>query len=343
MRARAELTGIEVLDNPAIPVKSPASVALVAIGRAGARLVAAGEHGVIIHSDDNGASWQQAAVPVDVTITCLGFVTPRLGWAAGHFGIVLRTQDGGATWAEQLNGLQANQLTMAAAQLASTDEPDSLGMPLALRRAAKFVAGGPDKPFLSLVVLSPQKVIVFGAYRMTMITNDGGATWADWSLRIGDKFSRNLYAVAPIGPDIFIAAEEGLVFRSSDGGQTFPQVTSPSPVTLFGVTSTASGNAVVFGVAGTCYRSTDRGQTWRAVSINTQDNLTAAVLLNSGALLLGSESGNVFISHDDGASFAALSGLPPMAVSGMVLAPNGQLAVAGQTGVTLLPTGLLTT
>jgi len=340
LRARAAPTGIEVLDNPAIPVKSPSSVVLVAITQAGARLIAAGEHGVIIYSDDNGATWQQATVPVDVTITCLAFITPALGWAAGHFGIVLHTQDAGATWAVQLNGITANQLTMAAAQQASTAEPDAPGTPLALRRAAKFLQAGPDKPFLSLLALSPQKIIAFGAYRMTMLTKDGGATWVDWSLQIGDKFSHNLYAAAPVGPDIFIAAEQGLVFRSSDGGETFPQITSPSPVTLFGLTPTAGGHVVVFGVAGTCYRSADRGQTWQQVAISAQDNLTAAVLLPSGAILIASESGNVFLSHDDGASFTALSGLPPMAVSAMALAPNGPIAAAGQTGITLLQPGL---
>jgi len=341
LRARAAPTGIEVLDNPAIPVKSPAGVILVAITLAGARLVAAGEHGVIIYSDDNGASWHQAAVPVDVTLTCLSFITPSLGWAAGHFGVILITRDGGATWLEQLNGVQANALTMAAAQTATTDDPDAPGTPLALRRAAKFMAAGPSKPFLSCLALSPAEVIVFGAYRMTMMTKDGGATWVDWSLHIGDKFSRNLYAVATIGPDIFIAAEEGLVFRSSDGGATFPQVTSPTPTTLFGVTPTSAGHAVVYGVAGTCFRSADRGETWSPCAINTQDNLTAAVLLPSGALLLGSESGNVFISHDDGASFTALSGVPPMAVSGMVLAADHGVVAVGQTGVTLLPSGFV--
>jgi photosystem II stability/assembly factor-like uncharacterized protein len=339
--AHAGLTGIEVLDNAAIPVKNPASVVLVAIAAAGTRLVAAGEHGVIVYSDDNGVSWRQAAVPVDVTITCLTFATASLGWAAGHFGVILRTTDAGVTWVEQLNGIEANQLTMDAAQNAATQEPDAPGTPLAVRRAAKFLAAGPDKPFLCCLALSPAAVTVFGAYRMTMVSQNGGQGWADASLKIGDRFSHNLYAVAQIGADIFIAAEEGLVFRSSDGGATFPAVTVPTNVTLFGLTGTAQGHLIVFGVAGTCYRSVDRGQSWMAVSIAAQDNLTAGILLPGGEVLLGSQSGSLFVSRDDGVSFTALAGVPPMAVSAIALAPDHGLVFVGQTGVARLPAGFV--
>jgi photosystem II stability/assembly factor-like uncharacterized protein len=340
-RARAAITGIEVLDNPAISVKSPSAVFLIAIVRVGTRLIAAGEHGVIIYSDDVGATWQQASVPVDVTLTCLTFSSPARGWAAGHFGIVLQTMDAGATWHEQLNGIEANQLTLAAAEQAATVAPNSLGTPLALRRANKFMQAGPANPFLSILALTSLNVIVFGAYRLTMMTRDGGQTWVDWSLQIGDRYSNNLYAVAQIGSDIFIAAEEGLVFRSSDGGQSFPAVTSPSAVTLFGLTATATGHVVVFGVAGSCYRSTDRGETWQAVNITVQDNLTAGCLRQDGAIVLCSESGGVFVSHDDGVSFVGVAGTPPMAVAGIALADHGVVCV-GQTGVTRLPAGLLT-
>jgi len=95
-RAIAALTGIPALDTPAIMVKAPTKVLLVAITRApDNRLVAVGEHGVAIYSDDNGTSWTQASVPVNVTLTCVSFATAKIGWAAGHYGVVLNTQDGG--------------------------------------------------------------------------------------------------------------------------------------------------------------------------------------------------------------------------------------------------------
>ena len=65
---------------------------------AGQRLVAAGARGHIVYSDDRGASWQQAKVPVSADLTALHFVDARQGWAVGHEGVVLHTADGGASW-----------------------------------------------------------------------------------------------------------------------------------------------------------------------------------------------------------------------------------------------------
>jgi photosystem II stability/assembly factor-like uncharacterized protein len=297
------LTGVDALDTSALTVRRPANVLLVAIASAGKRLVAVGEHGVIIYSDDDGAAWTQASVPVNAVLTCLSFATPLLGWAGGHFGVILRTSDGGETWKRQLNGIEANQLTLAAAQTASTEKSTWPGVDFALKRAEIFVDGGASLPFLSLLALSPQKVIAFGAYRMTMLTTDSGTTWSDWSLHIDDRLSHNLYDATIIGTDIYVVGETGLVFCSSDNGNSFPQVTSPCSATLFGVVGAEDGSLIVFGIAGNIFRSADRGKTWVAVTLDTQDNLVAARLLASGQILVAGESGQLFLSKDDGLTF----------------------------------------
>jgi len=335
-------TGFYVLDTPAIAVRRPDRVFLEAVTLAGSRLVAVGEHGVIILSDDSGRSWRQASVPVDVTLNCVAFATPRIGWAAGHFGVILRTSDGGVTWQTQLNGIEANQLTMAAAETASTVYPASPGTPFALRRANIFMQGGPNKPFLSMVAISPEKVIVFGAFRMTMETDDAGATWTDLSLNIDDRLSHNLYAAVRAGGDIYVAGEAGEVFRSSDGGKTFPAVTSPAAVTFFGVLAAQDGSILVFGVAGNLFRSTDQGQTWQAINLNTQDDLTAGLAADAGRIFIATEAGALFMSKDNGASFSALQGGPPMAIFDIAEAPDGDLVFAGDAGAVRISLPALT-
>jgi len=335
------LTGVAAIDTPSIPVRAPARVLLVAITRAGNRLVAAGEHGVIIYSDDNGATWRQAAVPVNVTLTCLSFATPALGWAAGHFGVILGTQDGGATWSLQLNGIQANELTLAAAQAPSVANNPSPGAPNAMNRAAHFMDEGPDKPFFCLLTFSPQEIMAFGAYRMTMITNDAGKTWADWSLHVYDPYSHNIYDAAVIGGAIYLVGEEGLVFRSGDSGQTFLPVTSPADITLFGVLGPADGSVLTFGVAGSAFRSTDGAKTWVPVTLASQDDITGGSVLASGEILLVSGGGGLFISRDHGATFQTVAGIQPMPFFDLEEAPDGDLITVGAVGVTVLPRHIL--
>jgi photosystem II stability/assembly factor-like uncharacterized protein len=339
--ARAAFTGIDALDTPSIPVRSPTTVLLIAISRAGNRLVAVGEHGVVIYSDDNGATWAQGQVPVNVTLTCVAFATPLIGWAAGHFGAILMTTDGGKTWAMQLNGIQANQLTEDAAQNPSVATNPSPAAPLAERRAAHFVDEGPDKPFLSLLVLSPQHVMVFGAYRMAMVTTDGGKTWADWSLHIYDKYSHNLYGAAIAGSDYYLVGEEGLVFRSTDAGNTFLPVTPTSSVTMFGILGAKDGSLIAFGVAGTCFRSTDGGMTWTAVALTSQGDVTSGRVLVSGTIVLITEGGALFKSTDDGATFIAVPGVASLPFFDLEEADAGSLIVVGGAGVTRLSENIL--
>ena len=338
--ARA-LTGVDALDTPSIPVKTPSRVLLVAITQAGARLVAAGEHGVIIYSDDNGASWTQASVPVNVTLTCLGFATPMVGWAAGHFGAILRTQDGGASWEMQLNGIQANQLTLAAAQDPNLANNPSPAAPMAAHRAAHFLNDGPDKPFLTMLVFSAEKMIAFGAYRLAMITVDGGKSWADWSLHIYDQYSHNIYDSLAVGNSLYLVGEEGLVFCSADGGNTFQPSTPTQDVTLFGILAARSGALITFGVAGAAFISTDQAKTWNPITLASQDDITAGRVLKSGMILLASEAGAVFRSTDNGATFNAVPGITPMPIFDIQESPDGDLIIAGAGGVTVLPQAIV--
>jgi photosystem II stability/assembly factor-like uncharacterized protein len=325
------------LHTPAIAVRVPARVVLIAIANAGTRLLAAGEHGVIIYSDDSGKTWTQARVPVDVTLTALDFATPRQGWAAGHYGTILHTVDGGATWQLQLDGNAANQLTLAAARAAQVNDDKSVAAPLAMLRATHFAADGPDKPFLSVLATSASQVTVFGAYRMVMHSDDGGKTWMDWSLRIGDRLSRHLYDAAMIGTRICVVAEAGNVFCSSDGGGSFPAVSSPGPATLLGLLPAGDGGMISFGVAGLAYRSEDGGRRWVAVPVGAQSDLTSGRVLANGAIMLGCEDGSLYVSQNHGDSFHVLGQAEPMAVFDLAQAQDGDVILVGSGGVLTVP------
>ena len=56
-------------EKRSLQVQRPERAMLMGIARAGNRLVAVGEHGVVALSDDNGLSWRHAAeVPVDARL-----------------------------------------------------------------------------------------------------------------------------------------------------------------------------------------------------------------------------------------------------------------------------------
>ena len=102
----------EPLVTPAMPTLKATSSLLLDVVSTGDRLVAVGERGHIIYSDDDGYKWVQASVPVISTLTSVYFVNEQIGWAVGHDAIVLKTDDAGQTWAKQFDGFLANEMVV---------------------------------------------------------------------------------------------------------------------------------------------------------------------------------------------------------------------------------------
>ena len=81
---------------PAVQAGNATQATMLAAGWAGERVVAVGDHGVVLLSDDQGRQWRQArSVPLSTPLTGVSFVDARHGWAVGHWGAILSTADGG--------------------------------------------------------------------------------------------------------------------------------------------------------------------------------------------------------------------------------------------------------
>ncbi len=352
--AWADVPQYPQLVDAAIKVRSFTGVYFIAGAVAGPRVLAGGEQGVIIYSDDAGQSWTQAQVPVSAAITAIGFASPLVGWATGAFGVILKTVDGGKTWAKQLDGIAEialmNTATQAfvASQPAPTAAQQASGTPSAADHAAhraEVLSGqGPDKPLLSLLPVSETEVFAFGAYRFAEHSTDGGATWADWSMNIDDRVAQNIYGAAAIGGAYYLTSETGLIFRSTDAGQTFQQLAQPGgtgAATLFGIMDTGTGGILAFGVAGSMYLSTDQGKTWNAPQFSGTSNVNAVIsLVNGNLLIAGDSGGGLWMSRDKGNSFTLMTRNPVMGINALV--PLGGLKFLILSSVGAFPVDLAT-
>ena len=215
-----------VLSRPATPSAHAPEAAMLAVATVGNRLVAAGERGIVLLSDDGGASWRQARVPVSVSLTALQFVDGRTGWAVGHLGVVLRTDDGGESWRLQLDGITAAERAAA--------------NPAGARSGQSLVKDGPDKPFLDLHFWNDRDGMVVGAYGLAFRTEDGGASWTSVMAALPNPDGLHLYGLragkGSNADDLYIVGEQGLMLRSTDRGRSFTPLDSPYPGSWFGLT-----------------------------------------------------------------------------------------------------------
>jgi len=314
------------LSQPSILSAKAGTAAVLAVTRAGKRLVAVGERGIVLLSDDNGSSWRQVATPVQVSLAALQFVDARHGWAVGHLGVVLHTADGGQTWHKQFDGVQAAD---AMARAATT--------PQAKAAAEQMRQDGPDKPFLDLHFTDAQTGYIVGAYNLAFKTSDGGKSWQPWQERLPNPKSLHLYGMRGAGNALYLAGEQGTLLRSVDGGASFEALASPYKGSYFGLVTARSGEIVVFGLRGTAFWSGDQGQSWQPVDTGLQQALTAGIELADGSLALLSQGGEVLLSRDRGKSFTRQSNPQPWPSAALAQAGDNSLVVAGLRGLRRQP------
>jgi photosystem II stability/assembly factor-like uncharacterized protein len=312
---------------------------MLAVTRAGERLVAVGERGIVLLSDDGGRNWRQTKTPVRTTLTAVSFVGAKNGWAVGHLGVVLHSADGGETWIKQLDGIEAARLVLAATEKRAANETNPEERDWLLGGAQRLVDDGPDKPFLGLCFLNERSGYIFGAFNLIFRTDDGGASWTPWQAHVDNPSELHLYGMRAIGDKLFIAGEQGLLLRSDDGGEHFATLESPYEGSFFGLVAGSASNILVFGLRGNIYHSGDDGESWQQVDAGIPVSLSAGTRLADGGLAVVSQAGDLLISHDEGHSFALSPDGMPMPATDLVQSTDGGLIIANLRGLRRLEEG----
>lgn len=323
-----------VLERPALVSARAAHQAMLAVTRAGARLVAVGEQGIVLLSDDHGANWRQATTPVSVSLTAVRFVDARHGWAVGHLGTVLHSGDGGETWVKQLDGLAAAQLVLKQAEQRAHDaaEGEREAAERAVRNARRLVDEGPDKPFLDVHFADTRTGYVLGAYNQVFRTDDGGLSWRPWHERVPNPDGFHLYGMGAAQGVLIVVGEQGTLLRSVDGGEHFEALESPYAGSFFGVISEPGGAFIAFGLRGNAFRSGDRGDSWQRVDTGQSESLSAGTVLADGSPALVSQAGAMLVSRDAGRSFVPVPDLAVLPLAGLVQAADGGVVGASLMG-----------
>lgn len=345
----------DTLSRPASSVARPERALLLGLARAGTRLVAVGERGLILLSDEPAQGqerqWRQVPVPVSVTLTAVAFATPTQGWAVGHRGVVLATADGGASWTLQLDGHRFAALALAEAQgleAAGSSSPETLRH--ALRDAQALLRDGADKPFLALSFADARRGIAVGAYGLCAATVDGGRSWQSCMRRLDNPQGSHLYAIARAHGSLFIAGEQGLLLRGDDdaAGATSAATSAPGRLSavslpeagsLFSLGVSAEGHVLAGGLRGKAFVSTDQGRHFEAITSESAGGLSSAVSLPDGRLLMASQLGQV-LRYDAAARRLALLASPPTApISDALPLAGDKLLVVGARGAASLALG----
>jgi photosystem II stability/assembly factor-like uncharacterized protein len=322
---------IEVeLNQPAAITPRAQSGLFTSVTRAGSRLVAAGERGRIILSDDNGKTWHQIPTPTSVTLTAIRFATGKIGWAVGQMGVVLHTVNGGETWSKQLDGVKAGDLMLTAANTEIARHGINDTTSADLQAAQEIVVGGANIPFLAIFPQSSSNIMIAGAYGMAFDSADGGESWQPVANDLQNPQGLHIYSLISDNRTIFAFGEQGLALQGGFG-QPFVSIPIPFQGTLFGSLIAVDGSIIAFGLQGTVLRSNNKGGSWKKISSDVADGIDCGVLLQNHDILLGDVAGDILFSEDNGQTFTVNKVAEP--VVSLVQAADGTVIAAGPLGM----------
>lgn len=265
----------------------------------GSRVVAVGDRGYVVLSDDNGRSWRRAKTPAASLLTAVDFIDAKSGWAVGHDSIILATSDGGENWVQQ------------------------------------FSAPAEQRPFLDVLFVDKDRGYAIGAYGAFFETLDGGKSWNPRKVIEDDKHLNAFVRLAE--GRLILLGEAGTILLSGDAGRTWTAVPSPYKGSLFGGLVADDGAVVAFGLRGRIFRSTDSGKTWKAIDNPSVATLMGGSKLPDGALAIAGAGGTVLVSRDNGQSFVPAETGSTKAFAKVLVGGANTVIVIGETGAREMP------
>lgn len=323
-------TGLLAQDEPAVREALPSEMAVLAnksilndIEDTGKRLVAVGERGHILLSEDEGKNWKQVESPVRAMLTRVDFVDADNGWAVGYDGSVLRTTDGGETW--ELKHFDAEW----------------------------------GKPFYDVFFTAPDKGTVLGANGRALSTADGGESWTEVTNPVFDT-GFNMYALGVINDQTsIIAGERGMLGRTLDGGETWDMLVPPYIGSYFGVLPTGDYGVVLYGLQGRIFYAADIRELpaledpgsydpftfesvtdpekltemgWRQIENPVQQSLFGGSLYDDGEIVLVGVDGTVVYGSVDSGPVEIFQGPTDDPLADIIVQDDALLMI-GRTGI----------
>ena len=251
---------------------------------------AVGVAGTILHTQDGGLHWNRQAVATTDEFRGVAFTDSQNGWATSvrihhydQFGnpddwraSIWRTANGGTTW-------QVQTIPSDAAILNKVDFVDALhGWAVGVKYVGEDVLGYPD-----------HRAVIYH-------TSNGGVTWLEQDFSpepvkitfTGADFIDPLHGWV-VGFHHVFAASEGVIFHTSDGGDTWERQSPNNNLWDVQFIDALRGYAVGFDYIGAqgppVFRTQDGGATWEKTLMrrHEMDGAYAIAVFEDRAYVLG--------------------------------------------------------
>ena len=315
-------TAIDRLDRPADTLRTPKKASLQTLIENNDRLIAVGQRGVAIYSDDKGETWTQAPTPISVALTAVIARQDGVAIAVGHDAAIVRSADNGATWTKIVDGFELlprmikdmEQRYAAEKKIFDALPPEQQAdrqfdledLEFRVDTMKQSMEFGPAWPFLDVLFMSDRpnedRILALGAFGMAYLSEDAGLSWTLVNDRFDNPqdFHLNAGFVTKTGA-VIVGSEAGMLFRSQDGAANFEAIETFDGFSFFGLNTVPGTDEIVaYGFGDTYHLSTDDGRSWTSSPISESLTLAGSVHLPSGDLGIVGEGGQMIVIGEEG-------------------------------------------
>lgn len=304
--------------------------------RIGDRIVAVGERGNVIYSDDQGETWRLGETPGKVMLTSVCFADRQHGWTVGHDAVIWKTDDGGETWQQQYSDPMNADDDAGAGAAGRGGQSSGGGSMQDLYSDDGAGGGGADTS-------GQQQSSGGGGGSMQDLYSDGGGN--------GDMAGGAMAPDTSGAPllDVWCDTQEhvmavggfGYMIETSDGGASWNKrmrdLENPNGWHLYSLRPIprSDGTLLVAGEQGTLFRSRDHGQSWEKLQAPYAGSYFGVTAVQRDTVLIHGMRGNVWLTRDLGESWKQVRTGVTRGVNHGAMLNDGSIVLVGNSGVLL--------
>lgn len=237
-------------------------------------LVAVGDIGLILRSDDGGELWKEITIDsINHDLNDIYFINQALGWICGSGSTVLFTNDGGLLWQER-------------------DVPVN---------DVRFEGVWGDADGYVYVCGTPGVIIRSSDFGATWYSSDTGTTAYLWDIAFSEGRSLGI-AVGEIA-----VGTEARLLKSVDGGISWHMIPAPDKnLKYYSIAFDNKGNPWVGANDGSLFYSPDGASTWKKVDLPV-DMAVRSIKIYDNKVIISGDFSKLLISNDMGKSWNQVS------------------------------------
>lgn len=180
-------------------------------------------------------------------------------------------------------------------------------------------------------VFAVDDALYVGGHARAAVTRDDGKTWQD----IGDLEGADAMGWAASGDDTLLAGGHPGLYRSTDGGATFEQLSGSSAVPDVHALGGAGDVVYLASTQAGVLASTDGGTTWEVRNADAGKSFMGTILVDpedTDRLIAPDMSGALATSSDGGRTWSSLGGAMGAMAAAWNPANTGEIIAAGMQG-----------